>query len=328
MREEINDYPALQLEDDGFMLSLKMDFVSNRTALFGVTDKETFSESIERLVSGNTACTDKGSSLPIYIPVFSDDGAMVGSKAIPVWSGVHIDFPLYPGLSKDEVEAFLYGNPQSLNSLGKEFLACDPAFKLAILVHYTVDNVIIHELAVESFLLGSYDEMPFEDNHYMETGLPSTSLTSVRVSTGMSSRRLKTPDGGLCITVGKAKTDGWIVRVRGTKPKEIVLRDCWQEMRRKNAEAGLPRFIIGGKEYATATLGQDGRVRERAGNADVDYMVAWVDSLIAADGTLPMRGSRVDWKKIHQDFEIENPNYTNCWTADTMRRTYNRRKQR
>ena len=207
-------------------------------------------------------------------------------------------------------------------------MACDPAFRLALLVHYALDNVIIHEFAVESFLLGSYEEMPFEDNHYVETGLPSTSLTSVRSSTGLSFKRLKTQDGGLCIAIGEAKTDGWTVRVRGTKPKEMVLRDCWQEMRLRNAGAGSSLFAIDGKEYATAKLGEDGRVRERSGSADVDYMVAWVDSLKSTGMGLPKRGSRIDWKSIHRDFESANLSYANCWTADTMRRTYNRRKTR
>ena len=327
MRETIEDYPALRMEDDGFLLSLKMDFADIREELFGTFDNLSFGECIEKLVRGNEGCRDKGSSLPVYIPVYSDDGGMVGSKAVPVWSGVHIDFPLYPGLAKDSVESFLYGSPRRIFQLGDDFLACDPAFKLALLVHFTLDNIIIHELAVESFLLGLYEEMPFADEHYLQTGLPSTSLASVRSSTGLSCKRSKTPDGGLCIAIGDAKTDGWSIRVRGTKPKEIVLRDCWQEIRRKNANANTPLFAIGGEEYATAKIGEDGRVRERSGSPDVDYMIAWVDSMAAKDG-FPMRGSRVDWVGIHRSFERSNPDFTNFWTADTMRRTYNRRKKR
>ena len=325
MQETLNDYPSLQMEDDGFLLSLKIDFVVSREELFGVNDDETFLEIIERLVGQNSKVVDKGSQLPLYIPVFSDEGDMVGSQAVPVWSGVHIDFPLYSGLSKDSVEMFLYGNPRRIGYLGPEFLECDPAFRLALLVHFAIDNILIHELAIEAFLLGVYEEIPFEDKHFEKTGLPETRLATVASSTGLHAKRMRMPDGGLCISHGISKTDGWIVRVRGAKPKERVLRDCWQEMRIRNASAEKPLFTINGEEYATSPSGPDGRKRERSGSAVVDYMVAWVDALGAKHG-LPMHGTRTDWVGIHSRFENENPDYINCWTADTMRRTYNRRK--
>ena len=325
MKESLRDYPSLQMEDDGFLLSLKMDFVDSRKELFGAEENSSFKEMVERLIEGNRAVLDKGSQLPLYVPVFSDDGEMVGSRAVPVWSGVHIDFPLYPGLSKDSVEMFLYGNPRRIGYLGPEFLECDPAFKLALLVHFAIDNIHIHELAIEAFLLGVYAEIPFEDKHFEETGLPETQLAMVASSTGLYAKRMRMPDGGLCISHGIAKTDGWVVRVRGTKPKERVLRDCWQEMRARNASAEKPLFTINGEEYAAAPTGPDGRKHERSGSAAVDYMVAWIDALQAKYG-LPMHGTRVDWVGIHRRFENENPSYTCCWTADTMRRTYNRRK--
>ena len=141
MKESLRDYPSLQMEDDGFLLSLKMDFVDSRKELFGAEENSSFKEMVERLIEGNRAVLDKGSQLPLYVPVFSDDGEMVGSRAVPVWSGVHIDFPLYPGLSKDSVEMFLYWNPRRIGYLGPEFLECDPAFKLALLVHFAIDNI-------------------------------------------------------------------------------------------------------------------------------------------------------------------------------------------
>lgn len=327
MKETLNDYPLLQMEDDGFLLSLKTDFVSSREELFGVGNDLKFAEIIDQLIEGNSEAIDKGSQLPLYIPVFSDDGVMVGSKAVPVWSGVHIGFPLYPGLAKDAVEAFIYGNPRRIGFLGPEFMECNPAFRLAILVHFAIDNILIHELAIEAFLLGVYEEIPFEDGHYKETGLPETQLSSVVSSTGLRAKRMKMPDGGLCISYGIAKTDGWTVRIRGSKPKEKVLRDCWQELRERNASAGKSRFVIGDEEYTSAPSGPDGRKRKRSGSAAVDYMVAWIDALRAKDG-LPMRGTRVDWVSIHRRFEIQNPNYVNCWSAETMRRTYSRRKQK
>lgn len=327
MRESIKDYPALQMEDDAFLASLKADFVELREELYEISEEMSFSECIETLIARNRVCVDKGSSLPIYIPVYADDGKMVGSRAVPVWSGVHVGFPLYPGLSKDAVEAFLYGNPRRFFSLGEDFLACDPAFKLALLVHYAFDNVIIHELAIESFLLGLYEEMPFSDDHYLQTGLPSTSLTSVSASTGLACKRLGTQDGGYCLAIGRPEIDGWTVRVRGSKPKEMVFRDCWQEMRARNTEANKPLYVVGGEKYSTAKMGKDGRARSRSGSAAVDFMVAWVDSLKVGEG-FPMRGSRVNWKTVHRWFEERNPNYKYYWTADTMRRTYKRRKSR
>lgn len=327
MQETLNDYPSLQMEDDGFLLSLKIDFATSREELFGVKEGDTFLEIIKRLVEGNSTVVDKGSQLPLYVPVYSDDGEMVGSQSVPVWSGTHIDFPLYPGLAKDSVEMFLYGNPRKVGRLGPDFMECDPAFRLALLVHFAINNVLIHELAIEAFLLGAYGEIPFEDKHFEETGLPETQLATVASSTGLHAKRMRMPDGGLCISYGIAKTDGWVVRVRGTKPKERVLRDCWQEMRIRNASAEKPLFTINGEEYAASPSGPDGRTRERSGSAVVDYMVAWIDALKAKRG-LPMRGSRTNWMEIHRRFENENPDYIDFWTADTMRRTYNRRKSK
>lgn len=325
MKETLRDYPALQMEDDGFLLSLKMDFADDRRELFGFEKGMSLGEMIGKLIDGNAGVIDKGSQLPLYAPLISDDGEMVGSKAVPVWSGTHIDFPLYPGLAKDSVEMFLYGNPRKPGCLGAEFMKCDPAFRLALLVHFATDNVLIHELAIEAFLLGVYEQIPFADEHFEATGLPGTALSAVVSSTGLYAKRTRMPSGDLCIAYGITKTDGWSIRVRGAKPKEKVLRDCWQEMRARNTSAGKPLFTIDGNKYATAKPGPDGRKRERAGSALVDYMVNWVDALGAKDG-LPMHGKRVDWVGIHHRFERENPNYVNNWTADTMRRTYNRRK--
>lgn len=325
MRETMDDNPALRMEDDGFLLSMRMDFADRREELFGTTGELSFLETIKRLVEGNSAVTDVGSQLPLHIPVLSDDGAMVGSKAVPVWSGSHIGFPLYPGLANDSIESFLYGNPRKFGHLGPEFMSCDPAFRLAILVHFALENVIIHELAVEAFLLGVYDELPFPDEHYRTTGLPSTELFWVQSSTGLRLKRSMPVVGELCITHGQGSTDGWIVRIRGARPKERVLRECWQEMRARNESAHTPLFTIEGKEYATARVGPDGRSRKRSGSAAVDYMVAWVDALGAKEG-LPTHGSRTDWVTINRRFENESPRYAGFWSADTMRRTYGRRK--
>lgn len=326
MRETMDDYPALRMEDDGFLLSMRMDFADRREELFGATGELPFLDTIERLVEGNSAVTDVGSQLPLHIPVFSDDGMMVGSKAVPVWSGTHVGFPLYPGLANDSVESFLYGNPRRFGQLGPEFMSCDPAFRLALLVHFALENVIIHELAVEAFLLGTYDELPLPDEHYQATGLPSTELFWVQSSTGLRLKRSMPAIGELCIAHGVSRTDGWIVRVRGAQPKERVLRDCWQEIRSRNEVAHTPFFVIDGKEYATARLGLDGRSRKRSGSPAVDYMVAWVDALEAKEG-LPMHGTRTDWVGINRRFEVDNPQYVGFWSADTMRRTYGRRKR-
>ena len=325
MRETLSDYPALQMEDDGFLLSLKMDFADMRKELFGAEDGLSLAQMVDRLIDENVQVVDKGSQLPLYVPVISDDGVIVGSRAVPVWSGVHIGFPLYPGLAKNSVEMFLYGNPRKIGCLGQEFMECDPAFKLALLVHFATENILIHELAIEAFLLGAYNEVPFEDKHFETTGLPETKLTQVVSSTGLCAKRKRMPSGDLCISYGEARTDGWIVRVRGTKPKERVLRDCWQEMRTRNDSAERPLFTIGGEKYAAARPGPDGRKRDRAGSAAVDYMVSWIDALQEWEG-FPMHGTRVDWVGIHCRFENDNPSLINFWTADTMRRTYNRRK--
>lgn len=326
MRETISDYPALQMQDDGFLMSIKSDFVDRRDELFDLPSDMDFKDAIEFLVSQNASCTDVGASLPLYVPVMSDDGVIVASKAVPVWSGVHIGFPLYPGLSNDAVESFLYGNPRRIFSLGNEFMACDPAFKLALLVHFTIENVIIHEMAVEMFVLGMYHEYPFPDEHYEQTGLPSTALARVAPSVSLSRKRSRTAPNEYCIAIGSAKTDGWIVRVRGTKPKENVLRDCWQEMRARNAESRECSYTVDGKGYRTVEVGEGGRVRTRSGSADVDYMIAWIESL-KQSGRFPMRGTRLNWVEAHRRFEKENPDYINFWSVDTMRRTYKRRTQ-
>ena len=325
MAETLDDYPALQMEDDGFLLSLKMDFADSREELFGIEEGLSFAQIIDKLIDENADVVDKGSQLPLYVPILSDEGKMVGSRAVPVWSGIHIGFPLYPGLAKDAVEAFLYGNPRRIGHLGLEFMKCTPAFKLAILVHFAIDNVLVHELGIEAFLLGAYGEAFPSDNHYKATGLPETSLSTVVSSAGLHAKRSRMSSGDLCVAFGVAKTDGWTVRIRGARPKEKVLRDCWQEMRRRNDSARRPLFTIGGREYTAVAPGPDGRKRERAGSAAVDYMVAWIDALRAKEG-LPTRGTRVDWVGIHCRFECENPDYINSWTADTMRRTYKRRK--
>lgn len=325
MRETMDDYPALRMEDDGFLLSMRIDFADRRDELFGAIGGLSFADIVEGLAVGNTAVTDVGSQLPLYIPVFSDDGVIVGSKAVPVWSGAHVGFPLYPGLANDSIESFLYGNPRRIGQLSPEFMRCDPAFRLALLVHFSLENVIIRELAAEAFLLGVYDELPFPDEHYRVTGLPSTELTRVQSSTGLRLKRSMPALGQLCIAHGEGRTDGWIVRVRGAQPKERVLRDCWQEMRSRNESAHRPLFTIGGKEYATPRTGPDGRSRKRSGSPAVDYMVAWIDALAAREG-LPMRGTRTDWVDINRRFEVESPRYAGFWSADTMRRTYVRRK--
>ncbi len=324
MVESIEDYPALRMEDEGFLMSVKMDFVEIREELFGASEGKAFPEIVEGLVGRNACCTDKGSSLPLYLPLLSDDGEIVGSRSVPVWSGAHVGFALYPGLEKGCVERYIYGNPWIPGRLGKAFLECDPAFRLALLVHYMLENVLIGELSAEAFLLGAYEELPFSDERYEKTGLPSTKLVSVRSTSSTATTRMVMPDGSLCVSHGSGRTCGWAVRVRGSRPKERVMRDCWQEMREIESKAGEKRFEVGGVEYRQQKLGESGRTRTRSGSPSVDCMVAWVDALYTS-GMIPRRGSRIDWVEVKRMFEGSCPEYTNYWTADTMRRTYKRR---
>jgi hypothetical protein len=133
------------------------------------------------------------------------------------------------------------------------------------------------------------------------------------------------PTGDLCISHGSAKYEGWNIRVRGPKPKESTIRECWQESRTHANNSGKVRFVINDVEYKTLECGVDGRVRERSGNSDVDYMIKWVDMVEQRQG-LPRRGSRIDWVALHRMFEDENMKYINRWSKDTMRKTYLRRK--
>lgn len=324
MRETMDDYPALRMEDDGFLLSMRRDFADIRHELFDIEDGMALSDMVSRLVEGNADVTDIGSQLPLYMPIISDEGVVAGCRAVPVWSGTHVGLVLYPGWSNDSIESFLYGNPRAYGKFGEGFMSCDPAFRLALLVHFTQENVLIPPLAAEAFLLGAYGEIPLEDEHFETTGLPSTELAVVYSSASLSRRRSAMP-GGLCITHGRPRTSGWTVRVRGAKPKERILRECWQEIRERSSSAPSKSFTKDGRDYMTLNSGPSGRTRERSGSADVDYMVAWIDAL-SGDGGLPMRGSRISWVEISRRFELENPDYVGSWTPDTMRRTYKRRK--
>lgn len=313
------------MEDDGFLLSVLIDFVDRAAELFHLGKEKNFKTMVERLVERNEPVIDQGSSLPIYLPLASDDGQVVASRQVPVWSGTHIGFPLYPGMARNSVESFLYGNPRRPGRLGEEFLATSDAFRLALLVHYVCENVLIPALSAEAFLLGAYDQVPFHDDHYEETGLPTTYLTIETAEDGLRLKRTLAPNGCLQITHGMSMIEGWTIRVRGARPKEATLKASWQHMRERVDAPPQTLFTIEGQDYQHEPSRLDIWPRQRSGSPDVDFLVAWVDAALQS-GQFPMRGTRCDWRAAKAMFELQHPRFAGYWSADTMRRTYKRRK--
>ena len=324
MQESMDTYPALQAEDDGFLKHLKDFVIDLLQEPLGLDENDDFLSRVNRLLEVNADVVDKGASLPLYIPIKDDFGVIQMSKAVPVWSGNHIDFPLYPGTAKNRVENFIYGNPRRIGFLGKEFSEANPAFQVALVVHHIMDNVIIHALAAEAFVLGVYDEFPFEDAHYEKTGIPSTKLVWAHATSSLNRRWVLDSPAGYHGGYGKPEYNGWIIRIRGARPKEALLRDCWQDMRERFDGNEKPVYIVGGEEMTGLKYSSSNSVRRRVGRPEVDRMVQWVDTLAAAN-EFPMRGSRPDWVSAHARFEISVPALAGRWTADSMRRIYKRR---
>jgi hypothetical protein len=221
MAETIDMYPALQAEDDGFLKHLKDFVIGPLQESLGFTDDDDFCSRVDRLVEGNASVVDMGSSLPLYTPIKDDSGVIQLSRSVPVWSGTHVDFPLYSGLGKESVEDFIYGNPRRTGYLGKEFVNSNPAFQVALVVHHIVENVLIHELAAEAFVLGVYDEVPFEDAHFKKTGIPSTKLTLAQTTSSLYMQWVMDSPTALHGTFGRPKYNGWVLRIRGARPKDI-----------------------------------------------------------------------------------------------------------
>lgn len=324
MVNDLGEYPALRVEDEGFLSFLKYEVLAWVDNPFDLPGEMSFISAVEWLHKNNAGVVDKGSSLPLYIPFANDQGDIVGSRAVPVWSGVHIGFLLYPGHANDAVESFIYGNDRGAFRLGEEFMKADPAFRLALLVHYVRENVLITEIAAEAFLLDMYDQLPLVDSEYERTRIPKTELCLVNSHVGSATKRRKTAEG-YSISTGMPKVDRWDVSIRGSIPKERVLREVWQEIRQRADNRHATLFFSKGERYTYPDFGASGRVRSRSGSSIVDFMIEYVDGLFAA-GNFPKKGTRGDWIRVHQMFGVDNPLLADHWTPDTMRRTYSRRK--
>lgn len=327
MSIEIGDYPRLRAEDDGFLLSLKEMVVDMHLESLGIGDCENLEECIDKLIEDSANSVDVGGMLPIYIPWRDDERVVQGSTTVPVWAGKHVGIPLYGDIAKNKVEELITGNRIMAAKLFDGFMEYSPAFRIALLVHHICQNVLIHPLAAEAFVLGRYEELSLDDEHFRKTGLPSTDLIRVEPISGMRWERIATSSHSFEGVYGNGHINGWCVRIRGSRPKESVLLESWQAIRNR---LNMPRetsYTKDGRPLHILEPGISGRSRKRAGNYYVDLMVEWIDEKLA-ESTFPMRGTRKDWKAAAVLMDTEQPLLAGRWTPETMRKTYERRRRR
>ncbi len=328
MDTKMCDMPNLQAEDDGFLLQLKMSVIDKHIETLGIESYATIDECVRKILADSVSSTDVGGSLPLYIPWRDDDGIIQGSFARPVWAGEHIEVPLYGNIDPEGVERLIVGNRLGASSLYEGFMLYSPAFRVALLVHHICQIVLIHPMAAEAFVLGRYNELPFDDRHFEKFDVPSTELVRIESYSGLRTEWVAKDAHSLRgFHRVESRINGWNVRVRGSQPKESLMVEAWQDIRSKlDAPRDVP-YTHDGVRMRSQDAAPSGRSRKRVGDHDVDLMFDWVSEGLKA-GTFPMRGRMKDWKKAVTLIEANYPYLVGRWTPDSMRKAYERRIRR
>ena len=324
MTAHLSDMPALQAEDDGFLLQLKWTAIDPHLSELKLDKCKTIDDCVEKIIKESEDCIDRGSSLPLYIPFRDDEGVIQGYRVRPVWSGAHVGIPLYGDMCPDQVRALIVGGTMGGVKPSRSFMQFSPAFRVALLVHHICQIVLIHPLAAEAFVLGRYSELPFNDEHYEDFGVPSTQLIQVEPNSGLRmewSARSKHQLSGT--HEAEAHINGWRVLIRGSQPKEVLLKNAWQEIRDSLDKPRKAPYTVNGKQVKAQGPGASGRLRKRSIDPDVELMYKWVKGLLATK-KFPMRGSFKDWKKAVTIFAEEYPTLADRWSSNAMRKAYER----
>lgn len=322
----INEMPALQAQDDGFFEGLKLEVLDLHLETLGVSECDSLRSCIEQLMSDSEWAVDKGASLPFYIPRFDDEGDVRAYHAVPVWAGKHVDIPLYGDLNPEGVETLIKGRCRQLGRLDEGFLEFSPGFRVALLVHHITQMVVMDPFLAEAFVLGRYGEIPAEDSHYEECGIPSTELIRIESHIGTRDEWFRRDNALVKRHRSRARINGWTLRIRGSEPKEKYFIEAWQEMRQRldNPYLGYP---LDGRPAKSNEAAPSGRKRNRSGDPDVDVMVAWIEEKLEQDA-FPMRGKFKDWQKAAGKIQKDLPGLGKTWTPEAMRKAYERRRRR
>ncbi len=324
----MDDMPVLRAEDDGFLLQLRNRVLTRHLNTLDLEKCSTIDECVSKLLADSEASVDRGGSLPLYVPWRSDNGLIEGYTAVPVWAGEHVGIPLYGNIDPDGVESLITGNKIGAASLFSGFMAYSPAFRVALLVHHICQVVSIHPLAAEAFVLGRYEEMPFEDNHFREHGVPSTKLITVFPNEGLSTEWVANQDHSL---VGVLRTypriRSWTIHIRSSQPKQQWMIDAWREICDSIDSPREAGYTSGGAKVVSIDAMPSGRTRKRTDNPSVSRMIAWIDSRLKASN-FPVRGKMKDWQAAIIMFEKDNPDLAGIWSADAMRKAFERRRRR
>ena len=328
MVTKMKDMPVLQAEDDGFLLQLKMAVIDKHLEMLDLNECNTIDECVSKLIKDSESATDKGGSLPLYIPWRDDDGVIQGSGVRPVWAGKHIDIPLYGNMEPNGVEALITGNRIGAAKLYDGFMAYSPAFRVALLVHHICQIVFIHPMAAEAFVLGRYNELPFDDPHFKEYGVPTTNLIDIESNGGLRTEWIATSQHSIAGALrAESRISSWTVRVRSSQPKEAWLLEAWQDIRNRLDMPREKNYTSGGAMMFSMGSMPSGRSRKRVSDQAVDRMINWIEGLIEAS-SFPMRGSMKDWKTAVAQFDSDNPDLAGRWTSDSMRKAFERRRRR
>lgn len=323
----ISEMPALEAEDQGFLLHLKYAVLDEHLESLGLSSCTTLNECIDSLFADSSNSEDVGAELPLYIPVKDDSGEIQGYKAKPVWAGAHIDIPLYGSLCSRDVEALIYGNNRSNTGCCEQFMSYNPAFRVALLVHHICQIVVINPLAAEAFVLNKYGELHFEDRGYSKTGVPSTELFSVEPNIGTRIEWSKSANSLVGTHKLNSRINGWRVYIRGSQPKQTLLKAAWQEIRSRLDLPIETSILLKGEKLSRAAPADSGRTRKRTDSPEVDVMINWVKEMLET-GNFPMRGQFKDWKQASLLFSKAYPTLAERWSSDAMRKAYERRKRR
>lgn len=313
--------PALQAEDDGFFMQLRDEILAPHLLTLNLEECETLRECLDKVMRDSEYATDKGVSLPLYLPEFGKDGVACAYDAKPVWSGEHIDIPLYGNLKPREVELLITGGKRVADKLDKKFLSYSPAFRVALLVHHICQVIIINPMAAEAYVLGRYEDLGLDDAHYKERGIPSTEYMQLNYSCGLNTEWAATsPTSYMGKHRQEPRVSGWTMRVRGAHPKRDDFYDAWHEL--INRLDGPIKTIntIDGKKLQSFRAGAP-KKRKRAGDSDVELMCKFVDNLIENE-KFPVRGNLKDWKAAKLLLAKRYPYLANRWSPDAMRRSY------
>lgn len=327
-RPKIEDMPALQAEDDGFLFDVKMSMIDPNLATLDIADCGTIEECALKLLGDSSDAIDRGSTLPFYIPrpVEGDPIYLMDPKV--VWSGRHIDIPLCEGSDPELIRELILGGIVAPARPCSEFMEYPPAFRVALICFYISQIVLMQPLRILAFVLGRYEELPFEDKHFKATGLPATELVMIGRNSGP---RIEWKSLGNGQYAGAhrphGRTNGWHIRIRGSEPKESVAVKAWQAIRKELDRDPIKPFTYQGKQYTVPEAAPSGRTRARAGNAQVTLMYEWAKELIEADA-FPRRGSFLDWYKALELFKEQYPDLDVKWSPMTMRKAYERRKRK